>query len=118
MSVYHQTTVVYGWEIGWDQYTEYDDGLDNELRQELGWRNQSVGDVVIVADGRSGEYCYLGIVVAATNSTRDGPQHFDDAVELSESPDSGKMMELGRVQAKFGLVLEDDPQHHVFTHVT
>lgn len=120
MSVTFQSMVVYGWNIGTEQYEEYDeeDGWENTLDQEYGWRDASEGDVVCVYDGRSGRYCYFGIIVAATNSTRGGPQDFENHYTLSESPPSEQMFELGQEQASLGLTIEEDPQYHIFTHVT
>jgi hypothetical protein len=120
MSVYHQSLVLYGWEIGTDQYKEYDedDGWENELEQEFGWRDQSEGDVAVVYDGRGGRYCYFGMVVAATNSTRDGPQNFGNQYALDCSLEPDDLDELAEACQQYEFETGRPPQFHVFTHVT
>jgi len=123
MSVYHQTMFVYGWEIGTDTYKEFDpdDGWENELEQEYGWRDRSDGDVAVIYDGRGGRYCYFGVVVASTNSTRNGPQSFDSPLEVD--PCSGVVgveaaNNLKEAVSDLDLGLEEPPKYHIFTHVT
>lgn len=123
MSVYHQTLVVYGWRLPVEQYERFDpepddDRIENLLARDYGWRNKSEGDVACIYDARAGRYCYFGVVVAATNSTRDGAQDFGDQYALGESPDTENVMELGRAIGSLDLDVSGEPQHHVFTHVT
>jgi hypothetical protein len=122
MSVYHQTLVLYGWEIGKDTYRNYDtESWENELEQEYGWRDRSEGEVACVYDGRGGEYCYFGVVVAATNDTGAGPQRFDSPVEIDPlggviSAESAR--KLGEVVGELGLDVDSEPKYHIFTHIT
>jgi len=119
MSVYHQTLVVYGWEIGTDTYKDYDtESWENDLEQEYGWRDQSEGDVAVIYDGRGGRYCYFGVVVGATNSTRNGPQSFDSNISLNGGADAELLTQLTEAAEEVSLETDKTPEYHIFTHVT
>lgn len=123
MSVIHQTIVLFGWEIGTDEYKKNnpdpdDDALFNPLSEEYGWRDRDVGEVGVIYDGMGGRYCYLGIVVAATNSTRDGEQCFDDRHRIDDlTPDGEVVGELTEVVDEYDIEVNGRPTTHIFTHV-
>lgn len=111
MSVYHQTMVVYGWDIGTEAYKKFDE-------ERFGWHYRDVGDVVCVYDGRCGDYCYLGVVVAASNSTRDGPQ-FIEPTNVMAALTTQQKAELAGTKEQMGIEsASGHPTFHVFTHVT
>lgn len=113
MSVYHQSFVVYGWDLGGDI-----DPYEIGLMDEYDWRDRSEGEVACVYDGRGTRFCYFGVVVAATNSTRDGPQDFGNQYTLDEQEiDLDKLYEVGRVLGELGIDVEGDSKFHVFTQV-
>lgn len=121
MSVYHQTVVLFGWSIGTDRYKEFDpepedDAWENELEQEYSFRDAGEGDIAVIYDGRGGQYCYFGKVVAQTNSTRDGAQSFDNRLMIEDGLPSTDALYGAAENA--GLSIEWRPKYHIFTHVT
>lgn len=122
MGVYFQSIILFGWEIGVEQFRSYGDGKydaisGNELYDEYNLRdNNQEGDVVVVYDGRSGEYAYLGVLIGLTNSTRNGEQQFDTRYELNRCSEE-KMNELQDVVDEYDIDTDNKPSHHVFTMV-
>lgn len=117
MSVYDQTFILYGFDMGWNTWKEKRGEVDDSLFKDK-YDDLEKYDIVVIADGRSGRYAYIGVYLASTNSTRDGPQRFDNRYSLRGSPKDG-MMELGQAIREFDLEPPgDDLAYKVFTHTT
>lgn len=114
MSIHHQTIILYGWDIGYEEYRELD--WDDPLREEYGWRDRQVGDVALIGDGLAGEYCYLGQVLRVSNSTKDGLQDIG-CINLEELHPTGEMERAWELMEEYGFEA-GSPSTHIFTHVT
>jgi hypothetical protein len=95
-----------------------DPSFRNELTDMLiRGRDAESGDLAVIPDSRTGEYCYVGEVVAATNSTRDGPQSFDENVSIGTAPPAPLLERVHEAQVRLDIGVDSDPQYHIFTHV-
>lgn len=111
MSVVYQTVILYGWELPFGT-------IDLEQTYDYIPRNvESSGQPVIVSDGRSGEYEFIGSLISKTNSTRDGHQSFETPLELN--PECQEITEdTEDLLESLDLSVEDEPSVYVFTHIT
>lgn len=122
MGVHFQSVILFGWEIGVEQFRSYgDEKYDaisgNELYDKYNLReNNNEGDVVVVYDGRSGEYAYVGVLIGLTNSTRNGEQNFDTRYQLDGCSEE-RIEELREIIKEYDIDVDSDPSYHVFTMV-
>jgi len=116
MSRDNQTVLVYGWQLEPDVYEEN----EKELRSNFLLSDAESGDVVCVYDVFSGDYCYIGILSATTNSTRNGMQSFDHHLTIPEDiqPSQSNKNSLQNAVNKLGIPTNGKPQHYLFTHKT
>ena len=115
MSVKYQTFLLFGWDIGYG-------GVPEELVEEYHPSDADEGDVVVVRDGRSGFYCYLGVLVAATNPSHEGPQSFSHPRTIPDETEVLNQIQLGKVVGEYGddsgVHVSGNAEFHLFTHVT
>lgn len=108
----YQNLIIYGYEVPYGTFTEDDARLDYYPKE------QTSGDVVIVSDGKRGNYSSIGVLQYKTERSSDSlpkiePQSF-------EEPTQEEIIELHRVIWKgFELDnLDGMPEHYVITHIT
>ena len=115
MSVQYQTFLLFGWDIGYGD-------VPRELVEDYHPSDADEGDVVVVRDGRSGLYCYLGVLVTATNPSHEGPQSFSYPRTIPDPAEVPNQIELGKVVGEYcddsGVHVSGDAEFHLFTHVT
>jgi hypothetical protein len=125
MSVYYQTFVVYGHQFDMDELDDAvvgDDELglfDCSFHDEYSYDyNDDVGtgDIVMIADGRSSRYVYFGVLVAKSNSTRNGEQDIG-RVSVDTDEFDEEIHEVSQILGEHRLEAAS-PAVHVFTHVT
>lgn len=107
MGVSFEHIVLYGYQFPYDAY-------DVEECEPYQYSDRSEGDVVVVADGRSTEYMFVGVLQAKSDDGR-WDQATLPVMELQE-PASTQCLALGRVIEELGLDPDSKPSHYVFTH--
>lgn len=115
MSMRHQHIILYGYEVPYGTFT-FDDVEKDEKRFDYRPKVCGEGDVVIVNDGRSGNYSYVGVL--QYKSDRQGTATISP--QKLERPKEDEILELGRVMwQEFDLSTAHlEPGHHVLTHTT
>lgn len=96
--------------------------LNYEKTKEFKPDNNETGDVVIITDGRAGEYAFVGLLQAQSNSTKNGACDFGDSHKIT-TPTQAECSELDQVlgwlRHEYDVEPpEPNPSHYVFTHVT
>lgn len=112
--------VVYGYRVPYDTIDEYRE----EPTKESNWRtniapyrydNISSGDVIVVMDGKSGDYGYVGIAQFIGEKSRGSAKNIPH-LTLENPNKPAKMVKVGQLLEKMGYEPTKEPTHHVFTH--
>lgn len=114
MGVIDQTFVIYGTELTEQQYEDADDDGWEHPFSDYEPRDADTGSVVAVCDHMGGRYYYAGVLIAKTNSTRDGPQRFDEPVTISGVPDENAIARLEQFLSEYS-ISHDSFDHHIIT---
>lgn len=121
MGVHHRHFLLYGYEIGYDQFRTFDpdpeeDAYENPLEKKYRPTDETKpSDFVVVSDGRGGDYCYMGIVQYMSKDSRDGRTDFTPHQEI-QKPNPDDCLKLGRVLGEYDIETQPEPNHFVFTH--
>lgn len=116
MSIYHQQFILHGYRFSFDQYVEHIQDTEFDERYNPYNRILQKGDIVLLADGQAGNYCFLGAIQFVSGKSQmiqpiNPPQKI-------ESPDPQAALGLGQVVEKCPIELPNEYQPYVLTHTT
>lgn len=113
MSVHHQHLLLYGYKLPYSTFDlpheEYTDTVEPYLYDE-----RDIGDAVIVTDGMSGDYAFIGIL-----QFRSEPSYTTQPsipITTIEEPTVEQSISLGSLRERFNIIPDVPPQHYLFTH--
>lgn len=113
MGVSTENLVIFGFEISYNDYKKIRDELDNY--NDFDYRESSKGDLVLIGDGRSGKYGYVGYLVASSNDARSGREDFNKRIELNREDFEGRDG-INLFVDDYGVDVEGEPNFHIFSH--
>lgn len=115
MSIRYQNFIIYGYKISYKKYSN--DIKGTKFEKEYNEYNQKLDkdNLVVVADGMGGEYCYIGIIQYAS----DKQQVMSPIPSKSINPKltEDKKSKLDILNKKCPIKLENC-NHYIFTHTT
>lgn len=114
MGVSTTNIILFGYEISYEQFKEV--GGFEEFDQDFRYKDSSRGDLVVIADGRSGKYAYIGYLIASSNDDRyDGRADFNKRIKFNESEFKDKKG-LDLFLDDYNIdIKEEKPRFHVFS---